>query len=201
MLEPAALKVSTVAQRLGVNPKTVYRMLETGQLRGVRAGRLWRVPVDALDEYLRTGGQHGDPDDELSPDDLAAVREGLEAIRRGEFITLEEWEGVIELLTIRETAELLKVSPITVRRYIADGRLPAVRVGRGVRVRKEAVDQLLTPVERTTARRGPRVPAGRPLTYDDPLWQLVGSAASAGPTDVSANKHKYLADAYAPAEE
>lgn len=35
---------------------------------------------------------------------------------------------------------------------------------------------------------------GRPLTYDDPLWELVGSVSSAEPTDAS-KKHEYLADA------
>jgi hypothetical protein len=40
---------------------------------------------------------------------------------------------------------------------------------------------------------------GRPLTLDSPLWNIVGMADSGpeGPTDVSRNKHKYLADAYA----
>ena len=49
-------------------------------------------------------------------------------------------------------------------------------------------------------RRSKRVPAGRPLTYDDALWKLVGSARSEGPTDVSENKYKYLAEAYLPDE-
>jgi excisionase family DNA binding protein len=52
----------------------------------------------------------------------------------------------MELLTVQETAKLLKVTPTTVRRYITAGRLPAVKVGRGVRVRKEAVTDLLFPV-------------------------------------------------------
>jgi excisionase family DNA binding protein len=52
----------------------------------------------------------------------------------------------VELLTVDEIAKLLKVTPITVRRYITDGRLPAVRVGRRVRVRKEAVEDLLSPI-------------------------------------------------------
>ena len=50
------------------------------------------------------------------------------------------------------------------------------------------------------ARRSKRVPAGRPLTYDDPLWKLVGSAQLQGPTDVSENKYKYPAEAYLPDE-
>jgi excisionase family DNA binding protein len=54
--------------------------------------------------------------------------------------------GAMELLTVAETAKLLKVNPMTVRRYIQDGRLPAVRVGRRVRVHKEAVEGFLAPI-------------------------------------------------------
>ena len=35
----------------------------------------------------------------------------------------------------------------------------------------------------------------RPVTADDPLWGIVGMIDD-GPTDVSTNKHRYLADAY-----
>ncbi len=37
----------------------------------------------------------------------------------------------------------------------------------------------------------------QPLTRDDPLWELVGSATDAPPTD-AAKKHEYLAEAYTP---
>ena len=53
----------------------------------------------------------------------------------------------MELLTVYETARLLKVSPITIRRYIASGRLPAVRVGRLVRLDREAVEALVEPIK------------------------------------------------------
>lgn len=36
---------------------------------------------------------------------------------------------------------------------------------------------------------------GQPFTMDDPLWSLVGTGRSEGPTDVARNKHKYVADA------
>src|SRR5687767_5059243 len=101
----------------------------------------------------------------------------------------------MELLTVQETAEMLRVNPITVRRFIADGRLPAVKVGNGVRVQKAAVDQLLTPVAPKHPGVQKRVRTGRPLTYDHPLWKLVGSATDAPPTDAS-KKYEYLGDGH-----
>lgn len=81
----------------------------------------------------------------------------------------------MELLTVRETAELLRVTPLTVRRYIQDGRLPAVKVGKGVRVRKEAVDQFVKPVAPKPGQPSPSLSRGKPFTMDDPLW-VVGIA-------------------------
>src|SRR3990172_4171341 len=104
--------------------------------------------------------------------------------------------STMELMTIQETARLLRVSPLTVRRYIAARRLPAVRVGRGVRVRKEDIDKLPTPVEVGLEAVRPRVKRGGVFTKEDPLWRLVGIGHSEGPGDVSENKHKYLAEAY-----
>lgn len=54
----------------------------------------------------------------------------------------------MELLTVNETAKLLRVSPITVRRRIADGQLKAVRIGKGIRVPREAIDLFLRPALR-----------------------------------------------------
>lgn len=107
----------------------------------------------------------------------------------------------MELLTVQETAAMLKVSAVTVRRFIADGRLPAVKIGRAVRVEKADVERVTKPA-RVTSQRAPRdnsVPAGKPFTRDDALWDIVGIADSGpdGPTDVSENKYKYLAEAYA----
>jgi excisionase family DNA binding protein len=52
----------------------------------------------------------------------------------------------MDLLTVHETAALLKVNPDTVRRYITSGRLPAVRIGRRVRIHKEAIEALAEPI-------------------------------------------------------
>jgi excisionase family DNA binding protein len=97
----------------------------------------------------------------------------------------------MELLTVQEAAAVLKVSQITVRRYIADGRLAAVRIGRGVRVRRDAIDRLAQPVEPVLPADRDSATAGRALTFTDPLWQLVGSATDAAPSDAT-KKYEYL---------
>lgn len=53
---------------------------------------------------------------------------------------------------------------------------------------------IIRPLKRAASTRLPR---GRSAGADDPLWQLVGAGASEGPGDVSTQKHRYLAEAYA----
>ena len=48
-----------------------------------------------------------------------------------------------QLLTVPEVAEILRVSPRTVRRMIDDKRLPVVHLGRAVQVRVEALAALI----------------------------------------------------------
>jgi len=43
-----------VAARLQLHPETVRRQLKTGRLRGVRRGRVWRVPESALESPARS---------------------------------------------------------------------------------------------------------------------------------------------------
>ncbi len=47
------------------------------------------------------------------------------------------------LLTVRQVAARLQVSPRTVRRLIGDERLRAIRIGRAVRVHPDAVAALI----------------------------------------------------------
>jgi excisionase family DNA binding protein len=47
------------------------------------------------------------------------------------------------LVSVRDVAAQLGVHPETVRRLIHDGRLDAVRVGRVLRVHRDAVDRFL----------------------------------------------------------
>jgi excisionase family DNA binding protein len=111
----------------------------------------------------------------------------------------------MELMTIQEAADALRVKPITVRRYIRSGRLAAVRVGRGLRVEREALEALPEPA--TTLLRGDQEPyRGKYAKYlkpipdgdYDPFKGLVGLFDGFDlPTDMSTNKHKYLDEAAA----
>ncbi len=45
---PNLLDIDTAARHLSCTPETVRRMLRRGELRGVKLGRLWRVPMEVL---------------------------------------------------------------------------------------------------------------------------------------------------------
>ena len=47
------------------------------------------------------------------------------------------------LLTVPEVAELLRLSPRSIRRLIADGRLRVVRLGHAIRIRPQDVEALV----------------------------------------------------------
>ena len=62
-------------------------------------------------------------------------------------------------LTVAEVAEMLKLNQQTVRNWIDQGSLPALRVGRRVRIRRSDLDRLLDE-GRTGGPSGPPQDAG-----------------------------------------
>jgi excisionase family DNA binding protein len=56
-----------------------------------------------------------------------------------------------ELLTVAEIADYLKLNPQTVRNWIDAGTLPALHVGRRVRIRRSAFDALIAAGEQPPA--------------------------------------------------
>jgi excisionase family DNA binding protein len=46
------LTVAEVATHMRVSGMTIYRLIRSGELRAVRVGHSYRVPREALDEYL-----------------------------------------------------------------------------------------------------------------------------------------------------
>lgn len=49
---PIVLSPVEAMEALGVGKNTIYRLLNTGKLPAVKIGRMWRIPVSALDEIL-----------------------------------------------------------------------------------------------------------------------------------------------------
>jgi excisionase family DNA binding protein len=47
------MTVKEVAEELKVKEATVTEWLRTGKLRGVKAGRQWRIPASAVEEFLQ----------------------------------------------------------------------------------------------------------------------------------------------------
>jgi excisionase family DNA binding protein len=55
-----------------------------------------------------------------------------------------------ELLTISEAAKLLRISTITLHRWLKQGRLPAYRIGpKAMRIRRADLERVLVPVQRS----------------------------------------------------
>jgi excisionase family DNA binding protein len=52
-----------------------------------------------------------------------------------------------EFLTVAEVAAILKLNQQTIRNWLEEGRLPAVRVGRRVRVLRRDLDELIADAE------------------------------------------------------
>jgi excisionase family DNA binding protein len=63
-------------------------------------------------------------------------------------------------LTVAEVATLLKLNQQTVRNWIDQGSLPAVRVGRRVRIRRSDLDRLLDQGYRPAGPRPAAADAG-----------------------------------------
>lgn len=79
-----------VAERLNVQSRTVRDWLRSGKMRGVKAGRLWRIEETAFKEFLKDNHYLGNPEDQstriklfrLSDEDNQRVLElGMEHLR------------------------------------------------------------------------------------------------------------------------
>ncbi|HUD44569.1 MAG TPA: helix-turn-helix domain-containing protein [Patescibacteria group bacterium] len=84
------------------------------------------------------------------------------------------------LFNINQAAYILKVHPLTVRRYIKEGRLKAVRVGGNVRIKESSLQEFnkdFTPVVREKSPFKTQK-LTKIFTQDDPLLRLKGRGAS-----------------------
>ena len=49
---PVVLTAAEAMDVLGVGKNTMYRLLNSGELRGIRVGRSWRITGEVLEDYL-----------------------------------------------------------------------------------------------------------------------------------------------------
>lgn len=95
-------------------------------------------------------------------------------------MTLEPGKLEDSFLTVAEVAGMLKLNQQTVRNWIDQGSLPALRVGRRVRIRRSDLERLL---ERgSTAAAGGVTQATGPSAEDFWGGELVGVAEPAAGT-------------------
>jgi excisionase family DNA binding protein len=79
-----------------------------------------------------------------------------------------------EYLTVKEIAELLKLNQQTLRNWIDAGSLPAVRIGRRVRVRRADLDRILA--QSATVAPDPQASPVAPAEAREPLAEALERA-------------------------
>lgn len=77
--------VEEVASQLRLHPRTVYRLLESGRLRGRRVGRQWRVEAEALRQMTGQPGIACDLDEETGRLLDEAIDQTIERILSDDF--------------------------------------------------------------------------------------------------------------------
>lgn len=84
------------------------------------------------------------------------------------------------LLSVRQVAFIIKVHPLTIRRYIREQKLKAVKAGGNIRIKESDLEQFtrgFTPREHqhqvARSLQPPKV-----FTSDDPFLQMEGRGAS-----------------------
>lgn len=84
------------------------------------------------------------------------------------------------LFTIKQVSFILKVHPLTVRRYIRDKKLVAVKIGGAVRVAEDQLQKFQKQYsvgEKIVANKfNPKI--RKMFSFDDPLWRLNGYGTS-----------------------
>jgi excisionase family DNA binding protein len=86
--------------------------------------------------------------------------------------------------TVFQAAIILKVHPLTIRRYIRDGKLKAVRAGGNIRIAVSDLKDFIAGFE-TQAKSSflPKIQK-KPFSFDDPLFRLKAKGASLGKSDM-----------------
>ena len=85
------------------------------------------------------------------------------------------------LFSVRQAAFMLKVHPLTIRRYIKKGSLKAVLIGGNVRIREKDLQDFHKEVSTSTTEsvmRPQKLHLDKPFSLKDPFFRLLGKGAS-----------------------
>ena len=66
------MSIDEVAEALGVHRDTVSKMLNAGAIRAVRAGRTWKIPFSAMEEFL-AGRDNSEASRDLRGDSMGGM--------------------------------------------------------------------------------------------------------------------------------
>jgi len=84
------------------------------------------------------------------------------------------------LFSVKQAAYILKVHPLTVRRYIKEERLKAIKVGGNIRIKESALAEFnkdFTPSKQPLIK-GFKTQTFKQFNEIDPVFQLQGKGAS-----------------------
>lgn len=89
------------------------------------------------------------------------------------------------LFSVKQAAIILKVHHLTIRRYIKDGQLKAVRIGGNVRIPQSSIDQFSHAIYPTQYGQKKDAIAAKleAFSLDDPLFRLKSRGLSLKPSD------------------
>lgn len=85
-----------------------------------------------------------------------------------------------EFYTINQTAIILKVHQLTIRRYVKEGRLKAVRVGGNIRIPVDDLKDFIQGFAPHPKTQTPNASIKKSFSFDDPFFRLkaIGIAMS-----------------------
>ncbi len=85
------------------------------------------------------------------------------------------------LFNVNQVAFILKVHPLTIRRYIKEGRLKAIKAGGNIRIKESSLTDFNKDFSNETKKVNVLKNSLKPsktFTLDDPLFRLKGRGAS-----------------------
>jgi excisionase family DNA binding protein len=85
-----------------------------------------------------------------------------------------------DLLTVKQVAIILKVHQLTIRRYINEGKLKAIRLAGNIRIsQKDLHDFSENYIPNSSAKRSQSTTsASTPFSANDPLFRIKGRGIS-----------------------